>query len=130
MKHSKYYFAFVLPIMLFVWPQISYAKDKLQPWAGTYELKGGNGGLLIEKEGKRLWIEMWRDYNEGEERWPPGNDKYKEVYFASIHGNTAKRLPFRGDICPETLIRTAEGIKLIDDCSNFSPIIYFFERIK
>ncbi len=61
-------------------------------------LKGGAGGLVIEKEGKKLWVEIWRDFTPGEKK-KPGDKKYVAVYFASIHGKSAQRLPFRGDIC-------------------------------
>jgi hypothetical protein len=129
MKSSIYSVAFVALFVAFICPQNSYSKDKSQTWAGTYVLKGGGGGLTIEKEGKKLWVEIWRDFKAGEEK-RPGEEKYEEVYFASIHGKTAKRLPFRGNICPNTFILKAEGVKLIDECSDFSPIIYYFERVK
>lgn len=128
MKFSIYSVAIVVVGIASTLPQNSYSKDKSPTWAGTYVLKDGGGGLTIEKEGKKLWVEIWRDFKAGEER-RPGEEKYEQVYFASIHGNTAKRLPFRGDICPHTFTLTAEGVKLIDEC-KFSPIIYYFERVK
>ena len=127
MRPSINFAAFVALIVAFSCPQNSYSKDKSQPWAGTYVLKDG-GGLTIENEGNKLWIELWRDYKEGEEKWP-GEEIHKQVYFASIHGNTAKRLPSRGDVCPHSYILTADGVKLIDEC-KFDPIIYYFERVK
>jgi hypothetical protein len=129
MKFPIYFIAVVALMMVFILPQNSYSKNKSQSWAGTYVLKGGGGGLVIEKEGKKLWIEMWKDFEADEEKWPPGAEKNEDVYFASIHGDTAKRLPFRGDICPQTFILAVDGVKLIDEC-NFSPRIYYFERVK
>lgn len=124
--HFVVYIALCIAIIL---SQKSYAKIKSQNWVGTYVLKGGRGELTIEKEGKKLWIEMWKDFEADEEKWPPWAEKDEDVYFASIHGNTAKRLPFRGDICPQTLILEANGVKLIDEC-KFNPRIYYFERVK
>ena len=128
-KFSIHFVVFMGFMMLFICPQNSYSKDKPHTWEGRYALKGGGGGLTIEKEGKKLWVEIWRDFKAGEEK-RPGEEREEEVYFASIHGKKAKRLPFRGDICPNTFILTAEGVKLIDECSGFSPIIYYFERVK
>ncbi len=129
MRFSIYSVAFVTLITAFTCPQNSYSKDKSQNWAGTYVLKGGGGGLMIEKDGKKLWVELWRDFKAGEEK-RPGEEKDEEVYFASIHGNTAKRLPFRGDVCPETFTLTADGVKLADECKLGPPIMYYFKRVK
>ena len=128
MRPSIHFTAFAALIVAVLCPQNSYSKDKPRTWAGTYVLKGGGGGLTIENEGKKLWVEIWRDLKEGEER-RPGEEKYEQVYFASIHGNTAKRLPFRGDVCAHSYILTADGVKLIDEC-KFDPRIYYFERVK
>lgn len=128
MKYSTYSIATGALCIALNLPQNSYSKDTSQSWAGTYVLKGGGGGLTIENEGKKLWIEIWRDYKDGEER-RPGQEKEELVYFASIHGRSAKRLPSRGDVCPQTFTLTAQGVKLIDEC-QFSPIIYYFERVK
>jgi hypothetical protein len=65
-----------------------------------------------------------------EEENRPGEEKYEQVYFASIHGNTAKRLPFRGGICPHTFTLTADGVKLADECKPGPPVVYYFEKIK
>ncbi len=92
----------------------------------VFVLKGG--GLTIENEGRKLWVEIWRDFKEGEER-RPGEEKEELVYFASIQGKSAKRLPSRGGVCPHSYILTADGVKLIDEC-KFDPIIYYFERVK
>ena len=108
---------------------ISYSMDKFKPWVGTYEQKGGGGGLVIEKEGQKLWIEIWRDYRADEER-RPAEARYEQVYFASIHLNTAKRLPFRGDVCPQTFTLTPEGVSLADECKPGSPVTYYFVRTK
>lgn len=128
MRPSFHFAAFVALIVAFICPQNSFSKDQPQTWAGIYVLKGGGGGLTIENEGKKLWVEIWRDFKEGEER-RPGEEKEELVYFASIHGKSAKRLPSRGDVCPQTLTLTPDGVKIIDEC-QFSPIIYYFERIK
>lgn len=129
MKFPIYSVAFLALITAFTCPQNSYSKDKSQTWAGTYVLKGGGGGLMIEKEGKKLWVEIWRDFSAGEEK-KPGDEKYEAVYFASIHGKSAKRLPFRGDICPQTFTLTENGIKLADECKPGPPVVYYFERTK
>ena len=129
MRFLIYFVVYMALCIASTLPQKSYAKIKSQNWVGTYVLKGGRGELTIEKDGKKLWIEMRKDFEADEEQWPPGAEKNEDVYFASIHGNTAKRLPFRGDICPQTFILAVDGVKLIDEC-KFSPRIYYFERVK
>jgi hypothetical protein len=128
-KFLKYSVGCAALFMAFICPQISYSKVKSQTWAGTYVLKGGGGGMTIEKEGKKLWVEAWSTFKDGEYR-RPGHETDEQVYFASIHGSTAKRLPFRGDICPQTFTLMAEGLKLVDECKLGPPIIYYFERVK
>ena len=129
MKLSIYFVA-VLPLMIvFTLPTNSYSKDKVQSWAGTYVLMGGRGGLVIEEEGRKLWVEMWRDFKAGEVK-RSGEETYEAVYFASIHGNTAKRLPFRGDICPHTFTLKANSVILADECKPGPPTMYHFERAK
>ncbi len=58
-KFSIHFVVFMGFIMLFICPQNSYSKDKPHTWEGRYALKGGGGGLTIEKEGKKLWVEIW-----------------------------------------------------------------------
>ena len=129
MRFSIYSIAITVLGIASTLPQNSYSKDKSQTWAGTYVLKGGGGGLMIEKEGKKLWVELWRDFKADEDK-RPGEEKYEAVYFASIHGNTANRLPFRGDVCPHTFTLTTDGVKLADECKLGPPKMYYFERIK
>lgn len=115
--------ASVALVVFLAFPMNSSADTKQPTWVGSYLKKGGGGGMTVEKEGKKLWIEIWRDTN-------ASGEKYEEVYYASVHGKTAKRLPFRGDICPETLTLLSDEIKLLDECMPGQPVVSYFERIK
>jgi hypothetical protein len=121
---SRYFFlvkSFFILMMAYSSPAL--AKEKLQNWPGTYVQKGGGGGLTIEKEGHKLWIEIWRDPG-------PSEAKYEEVFFAEIHGELAKRLPHRGDVCPNTLMLVPQGMTLKDECKLGPPTFYHYVRIK
>ena len=127
----NYFIVFMLMTGTFIFPAKSYpkSKSKLQGWVGTYMQKDEKGGLTIERDGKKLWIELWREFEPGEERMLD-EKRHEEVYFASVHGDTANRLPFRGDICPNTFVLEASGLKLIDECKLGPPKLYYYKRIK
>ncbi len=110
-------------------PSESFSKTKLKDWVGTYVQKNEKGELTIEKDGKDLWIELWREFEPGEER-RPHEIKHEEVYSVSVKGNTAKRLPHRGELCPNTLELESGGLKLTDSCGGGLPQIYYYRKVK
>ena len=122
MWQKTIFFMRVVLIATLLWPLNAYAKTRMLDWVGSYHLKGGTGKMTIEKGEKgTLWIEYWTSVENGEE-------KGGAVFSASVHRKTAKKLPWRGELCPETLTLQPDGVRVIDDCS-YPKKVYDFERV-
>ncbi len=128
MKFTSHFFTAAVLLIYAVFPGNLFGKDKLK-WAGTYVNENGSAGIVIENEGNKLWVEIWRDYQLDEEK-RPGETRIEQVYFAAIQGNTAVRLPPSGEVCPHIFTKMKNGLQLETRCKLGPPIFYNFKRVK